>query len=152
MAAKKSRFRGRTARITRSSRQDSNWDSEPEVIYSTSQGAMTRRQYLAARQRSDVKSQFSMYLGEAKDTVYSRRDCTCGGRILYLPDGKAVCQNPHCSTVFNDGGNTEDEEGNSLVRVTRIFGDGHQEAAPPPEKHKWLPKSFMRAAKTAQPG
>ena len=142
MAAKRSRFRGRTARITRSSRQDSNWDSEPEAIYSTSQGAMTRRQYLAARQRSDVKSQFSMYLGEAKDTVYSRRDCTCGGRILYLPDGKAVCQNPHCSTVFNDGGNTE-----GLVQVTRIFGDGHHEAIPPPGErgHKTDMHSIMRS-------
>lgn len=127
---RRSRTPGRSAHSTRSARNSCRWDSEIEPLFDTSEGVMTRKQYLARKQRADPKAQFSMYLGPPKDMRYSRRTCACGGEIKFTPDGlKAVCSNPRCSTVFNDGGNTE-----GMVLTTHIYPDGRKEAAPPPKK------------------
>jgi hypothetical protein len=131
MAAKLSKYRGRSAHSTRSSRQGASWDSTHQAVYDTPKGRITKTQYFNIRQRTaegkGVPSKLA--LGDKVDTVYTHRECICGGVIQHLPDEKAVCSNPHCSTVFNDGGNTE-----GMVRATLIFGDGHRENAPPPKK------------------
>jgi hypothetical protein len=139
-----SRFQGRTAHATRSARQDCFWDADIAALHDTSEGIMTRQEYLIRKQRiADPKQQFSMYLGPTKGSRFARRACSCGGRIAVWPDGRAVCDNPKCSTVFNDGGNTE-----GFVQVTYHYSDGRKEAAPPPRKmYDRSNRDFYRAAK-----
>jgi len=110
---------------------------------------MTASEYLSRKQLcGDPKERFSMYLGKPLKSVYSQRSCACGGMIKQLNDGKAVCSNPHCSVVFNDGGNTE-----GLVLIEKIYSDGKRETAPPPGyKLTHMPKSFIKACKAAQTG
>ena len=112
-----------------------SWDGEIEPVYSTSVGVMTKAQYLGRKQRvRDPAIRFDMFLGDPVDCAYPRRSCLCGGKIEMIR-GKAVCQNPHCSTIFNDGGNTtqilENGEEASMVVTTRVFDDGHKEVSHP---------------------
>lgn len=145
-----SRFPGRTAHSTRSARQDSSWDSDIAALHDTSEGVMTRREYLAKKQRTaDPKRQFSMYLGPKRGSRFSRQTCSCGGRIAVWPDGRAVCNNPKCSTVFNDGGQLSDNEdgglGSGNIATTYHYSDGSKKEVmpkkPPPRKHE---KDSMR--------
>jgi hypothetical protein len=139
-------LQGRRARAEPSSRDEQFFDTPIEPIFNTSEGPLTRREYFKKKQLADPSIQFSMYLGPITDSIYSRRRCTCGGEILFK-DNVAFCQNPKCATAFNIGGNTK-----NMLQITRIYGDGRQEAAPPPEKRSWQPHDFLKAAKAAQPG
>lgn len=121
MAVQLSKYRGRAAHVGRSSRQNSAWDTPIEAIYETVQGNVTKSQYLAARQRASTKERFSMVLGNLTDSVFTRRSCSCGGDIRYGKDGKAVCTNPSCSTIFNDGGNTD-----GLIKVTKFYSHSNR--------------------------
>jgi hypothetical protein len=80
-----------------------------------------------------------MFLGDPIGGFYTRRACSCGGEIEFDKD-KAVCKN--CSTVFNDGGNTD-----GMVISTKVFFDGHHESAPPPRprRDKTAIHAIMRA-------
>lgn len=145
---RRTRFSGRAAHVTRSHRQDCLYDTEIEALYNSSEGKISRREYLSRRQKADIKAQFSMYLGDPVDSRFSRRTCACGSNIKFLPDGKAVCSNSHCSTVFNDGGNTFDDEERSLIKFTHIYADGKQVPAPPPRKmYDRKDRGFFRAIK-----
>jgi hypothetical protein len=116
---------------------------------------MTRQEYFVRKQRiADPKQQFSMYLGPTKGSRFARRTCSCGGRIAFFPDGRAICSNPKCSTVFNDGGqliagdNKDLGLGSGKVNVTYYYSDGRKEAAPPPRKmYDRSNRDFYRAAK-----
>lgn len=86
---------------------------------------------------STPEDKFSMVKIKISNSRFSRRSCACGGAIQILPDGRAVCK--LCSTVFNDGGNTKDENGNSLLKTTFHYPDGTIKEiiprAPPPKNH-----------------
>lgn len=98
------------------------YDSEIEPIFDTSFGELTKRRFLSKLSKCDSKTQFTTVLIGLKGSKFSRKSCVCGGEILVQGDGRAVCTNPHCSTVFNDGGNTD-----GMLKITDYYDSGKKE-------------------------
>lgn len=121
VAPRRSKFKGRLAHVSRSSRECSRWDTPVEAVFVGSLGDLTSAEYLAKAQNLDPKERFSAFRGDLKCYAYSQRSCTCGGRIEINRAGKAVCS--LCQTIFNDGGNTYDKDGNSLVKTVKKYSD-----------------------------
>jgi hypothetical protein len=135
------RLHGRKARAEPSSRKGQYYDSPIEPVFSTSLGNLTECDYRAKLDRMDPVKRFSMVRNnDLVDSKFSRKSCVCGGKIKIQSDGKAICNNPHCSTVFNDGGNTE-----GMIQVTDHYDSGKTEVTihvdPPPRNPD---KDFMR--------
>jgi len=134
------RPQGRTARPEASSRKGQFYDSEIEQVFDTSFGELTKRHFMSKLNQCDPKTRFSTVIIDLADSKFSRKSCVCGGQIQILRDGRAVCDNPHCSTVFNDGGNTE-----GMLKITDKYDSGKIveviPRAPPPKNHE---KDSMR--------
>ena len=113
------RPQGRKARADPSSRKGQFYDSEIEHVFDTSFGEITKRDFMSKLSKCDPKTRFSTVLINLTDSKFSRKSCVCGGKIQILGDGRAVCNNPHCSTVFNDGGNTE-----GMLKITDQYDSG----------------------------
>jgi hypothetical protein len=116
------RPQGRKARAEPSSRMGQFYDSEIEPIFDTTFGKLTKRGFMSKLNKCDSKTKFSTVLIKLTDSKFSRKSCVCGGKIQILGDGRAVCNNPHCSTIFNDGGNTE-----GMLKITENYDSGKKE-------------------------
>jgi hypothetical protein len=128
------RPQGRTARPEASSRKGQFYDSDINAVFHTDLGDLTARDYRAKLNRMESTERFSMVRqNDLVDSVFSRRSCVCGGKVNILSDGKAVCGNPSCSTVFNDGGNIE-----GMVQVTDIYDSGKKDSKI--LNSKWVPR------------
>jgi hypothetical protein len=119
--------------VTRSSRAGSFYDSQIEPVFHTSIGELTPTEFKAKLEALNPETRFdTVKKGTPSCMRFSRKSCACGDKIKLLPDGRAVCRG--CNTVFNDGGSTTDENGNSLLIVTNRYSDGRITEAPPPRK------------------
>jgi hypothetical protein len=136
------RLQGRTARPEASSRKGRFWDTEIEPVFEGPNGNFTAKDFY-----SQFGNASKLNRGEAKATRFGRRSCACGGKIDIHADGKAICNNPHCSTVFNDGGNTE-----GMIQVTDIYDSGKKEVLVLERRErdtllptqKWVTKHFLK--------
>lgn len=113
---------GRKARAEPSSRMGQFYDSNVEAVFDTTLGELTKRGFMSKLNKCDSKTRFSTVLINLADSKFSRKSCVCGGEIHIIRDGRAVCNNPHCSTVFNDGGNTE-----GMLKITEQYDSGKKE-------------------------
>jgi hypothetical protein len=119
--------------VTRSSRAGSFYDSPIEPVFHTSIGELTPTEFKAKLEAFDPETRFdTAKKGTPSCMRFSRKSCVCGGKIKILNDGRAVCA--ECNTVFNDGGSTMAEDGNSLLKVTHRYSDGRVTVAPPRRK------------------
>lgn len=122
------------ARPEASSGKGQYYDSPIEPVYKTTVGELTVLDFKKKLSTLDSETKFSTVKEKPSCMRFSRKSCSCGGQIYIHGDGRAFCNNPDCSTVFNDGGNILDEDGNPLLRVTNRYSDGRITEAPPPRK------------------
>lgn len=142
------RPQGRMARPEASSRKGQFYDSPIEPVYNTTLGELSVLDFKKKLNTLDSETKFSSVKETPSCMRFSRKSCACGGKIQTHGDGRAVCNNPQCSTVFNDGGNTTDEHGKSLLKVTIHYSDGRITEAPPPLKmYDRSNRDFYRTAK-----
>lgn len=141
------RPRGRTARPEASSRKGQFYDSPIEPVYKTTLGELTVLDFKRKLNTLDLETKFSAVKEKPSCMRFSRKSCACGGKIHMNGDGRAVCTNPQCSTVFNDGGNIE-----GMLKVTNHYSDGRtvevvnarRDRETVSEDHPWLTKHFMK--------
>lgn len=128
------RLHGRKARAEPSSRKGQFYDSPIEPVYKTTIGELTAIDFKKKLHTLDSETKFSTVKEKPSCMRFSRKSCACGGQIRTHGDGRAVCSNPSCSTVFNDGGNIE-----GFLKVTNHYSDGRIAEiiprAPPPKNH-----------------
>ncbi len=135
------------ARPEASSRKGQYYDSPIEKVYKTTLGELTILDFRQKLNNLDSETKFSTVKEKPSCMRFSRKSCTCGWEIQTRRDGRAVCNNPNCSTVFNDGGNIE-----GMLKVTNHFSDGRtievvnerRERETVSEDHPWLTKHFMK--------
>jgi hypothetical protein len=142
------RPQGRMARAEPSSRKGQYYDSNIEAVFHTDLGDITAREYRAKLDRKDSVERFSFVRkNNLVDSKFSRKSCTCGGKINIQADGKAICNNSSCSTVFNDGGNIE-----GMIQVNEKYDSGRievrtnkrQEREALLPNRRWVTKHFMK--------
>jgi len=141
------RPQGRKARAEPSSRKGQFYDSPIEPVYKTTLGELTVLDFRKKLNTLDSETKFSTVKEKPSCMRFSRKSCACGGKIQIHGDGRAVCTNPNCSTVFNDGGNIE-----GMLKVTNHYSDGRaivvvnerRERETISEDHPWLTKHFMK--------
>lgn len=138
------RPQGRKARAEPSSRMGQFYDSPIERVFSTSLGELTLSDFKRRLDSFNPEARFNVVKGKKPLCMrFSRKSCACGGHIQIHGDGRAVCTNPQCSTVFNDGGNID-----GFLKVTNHYSDGRNTDAPPPRKmYDRSNREFYRAAK-----
>ena len=135
MAARLSKYRGRSARVTRSATEDCYWDTSIDQMYRTSDGSVLSAIEMYSRGMSTA----SRLNKEAAGMRFFRRSHH-GHIIAKDARGWAFCKD--CGLIFNDGVKGEDRA--EVEEITVGYTPSLKEAKAPPPRRYRKPKRAAR--------